>query len=403
MAKPAQKNSDAYLHMYRQMVKIRVFEDSANELYLTAKMPGLTHMYSGQEAVAVGICEALETRDKITSTHRGHGHCVAKGANFKQMFCELLGKDEGYCHGKGGSMHIADQANGNLGANAIVGGSAGIATGAALTAKTLGTGDVAVCFFGDGALGQGLLYECMNMAALWDLPVIYACENNLYGEYTHVSEMAAGALMDRASAFGIEENEDETVETPLWITSSAIAKFEAPGTGEAINTVPGGLTNEELLMDLGKMKHDRANLVSVQVRDDPRMPKPEPKSKLVSNRGKFERVYEPLPPEPNGTSFSITYAPSEDLDVTNVVVGEVISGFDVLAQIGSLPTVPDNSDSPFFQVAKSIGDKRALVSEKSFGKPFAKVTLLNCGEVASTKPGEEVKSEDGAGEEQSSQ
>ena len=207
MAKTAQKNSDAYLQMYLRMVKIRVFEDNANELYLAAKMPGLTHMYSGQEAVAVGICEALETSDKITSTHRGHGHCVAKGANFKQMFCELLGKDEGYCHGKGGSMHIADQANGNLGANAIVGGSAGIATGAALTAKTLGTGDVAVCFFGDGALGQGLLYECMNMAALWDLPVIYACENNLYGEYTHVSEMAAGALMDRASAFGIEGHE----------------------------------------------------------------------------------------------------------------------------------------------------------------------------------------------------
>ena len=207
MSKTAQKNSDAYLQMYLRMVKIRVFEDNANELYLAAKMPGLTHMYSGQEAVAVGICEALETSDKITSTHRGHGHCVAKGANFKQMFCELLGKDEGYCHGKGGSMHIADQANGNLGANAIVGGSAGIATGAALTAKVLGTGDVAVCFFGDGALGQGLLYECMNMAALWDLPVIYACENNLYGEYTHVSEMAAGALMDRASAFGIEGHE----------------------------------------------------------------------------------------------------------------------------------------------------------------------------------------------------
>jgi pyruvate dehydrogenase E1 component alpha subunit len=207
MTKATQKNSAAYLQMYRQMVKIRVFEDNANELYLTAKMPGLTHMYSGQEAIAVGICEALKTRDKITSTHRGHGHCVAKGAHFKQMFCELLGKDEGYCHGKGGSMHIADQANGNLGANAIVGGSAGIATGAALTSKTLGTGDVAVCFFGDGALGQGLLYECMNMAALWNLPVIYACENNLYGEYTHVSEMAAGRLIDRAAAFGIEAHE----------------------------------------------------------------------------------------------------------------------------------------------------------------------------------------------------
>jgi len=232
---------------------------------------------------------------------------------------------------------------------------------------------------------------------------VYGNESITARRFLALSKGIQGLSYRRKPIIGIEENEDETVETPLWITSSAIAKFEAPGTGEAINTVPGGLTNEELLMDLGKMKHDRANLVSVQVRDDPRMPKPEPKSKLVSNRGKFERVYEPLPPEPNGTSFSITYAPSEDLDVTNVVVGEVISGFDVLAQIGSLPTVPDNSDSPFFQVAKSIGDKRALVSEKSFGKPFAKVTLLNCGEVASTEPGEEVKSEDGAGEEQSSQ
>lgn len=204
VAKARKSNRDAYLRMYRQMVKIRVFEDNANQLYLSAKMPGLTHMYSGQEAVAVGICEALETTDKITSTHRGHGHCVAKGAQYRPMFCELLGKAEGYCRGKGGSMHIADQDNGNLGANAIVGGSAGIATGAALTARRLGKKDVAVCFFGDGALGQGLLYECMNMAALWKLPVIYACENNLYGEYTKVEEMAAGAIKARAEAFGIE-------------------------------------------------------------------------------------------------------------------------------------------------------------------------------------------------------
>jgi TPP-dependent pyruvate/acetoin dehydrogenase alpha subunit len=198
------RNTEAYLRMYRQMVRIRTFEDNANQLYLSAKMPGLTHMYSGEEAVAVGICEALQKTDNITSTHRGHGHCIAKGAEFKQMFCELLGREEGYCRGKGGSMHIADQANGNLGANAIVGGSAGIATGAALSAKRLGKKDVAVCFFGDGALGQGLLYEVMNMAALWKLPVIYACENNLYGEYTHVSEMAAGDLKARAKAFGIE-------------------------------------------------------------------------------------------------------------------------------------------------------------------------------------------------------
>src|SRR6056297_1085966 len=203
-AKKSAKNAEAYLRFYKQMVKIRAFEDNANQLYLSGKMPGLTHMYSGQEAVAVGICEALEATDKITSTHRGHGHCVAKGAEFKQMFCELLGKEEGYCRGKGGSMHIADQDNGNLGANAIVGGSMGIATGAALTAKLAKTGDVAVCFFGDGATAQGLWYEVMNMAALWGLPVIYACENNGYSEYTKTSEIAAGSITARAEAFGIE-------------------------------------------------------------------------------------------------------------------------------------------------------------------------------------------------------
>jgi pyruvate dehydrogenase E1 component alpha subunit len=169
-------------------------------------MPGLTHMYSGQEAVAVGICEALTDEDRITSTHRGHGHCVAKGAEFQAMFCELLGKAEGYCRGKGGSMHIADQAHGNLGANAIVGGSTGIATGAALSAKRLGKDFVTVCFFGDGATAQGILYEVMNMAALWKLPVIYACENNGYSEYTKTNEIAAGSLRARAEAFGIESH-----------------------------------------------------------------------------------------------------------------------------------------------------------------------------------------------------
>lgn len=207
MAKKAKANSDSYLRMYSQMAKIRAFEDRANQLYLDAKMPGLTHMYSGQEAVAVGICEALKVTDKITSTHRGHGHCVAKGAELKEMFCELLGKEEGYCRGKGGSMHIADQSNGNLGANAIVGGSMGIATGSALRAKLNGEDDVTVCFFGDGATAQGLMYEVMNMAALWKLPVIYACENNGYSEYTATDEIAAGNILDRARAFGIEAHQ----------------------------------------------------------------------------------------------------------------------------------------------------------------------------------------------------
>jgi TPP-dependent pyruvate/acetoin dehydrogenase alpha subunit len=203
-AAETKSNTDDYLRMYSQMARIRTFEDNANQLYLSAKMPGLTHMYSGEEAVAVGICEALKVTDKITSTHRGHGHCVAKGANFREMFCELLGKEEGYCRGKGGSMHIADQSNGNLGANAIVGGSMGIATGSAFTAKLLGKDDVTVCFFGDGATAQGLLYEVMNMAALWNLPVIYACENNGYSEYTKTEEIAAGSITARAEAFGIE-------------------------------------------------------------------------------------------------------------------------------------------------------------------------------------------------------
>ncbi|HEY6363869.1 MAG TPA: thiamine pyrophosphate-dependent dehydrogenase E1 component subunit alpha [Candidatus Binatia bacterium] len=209
-AKPGSKKPvlalprDQALHFYRQMLKIRLFEEQVNQLYLGAKMPGLAHLYIGQEAVAVGVCEALRRDDYVTSTHRGHGHCLAKGAAVDKMFAELLGKAPGYCRGKGGSMHIADQDTGNLGANAIVGGSAGIATGAAMSAKMRGTDQVAVCFFGEGALGQGLLYEVMNMASLWKLPVIYVCENNQYNEYTSHRETTAGEVAARAQAFGIQ-------------------------------------------------------------------------------------------------------------------------------------------------------------------------------------------------------
>jgi len=197
----------SFARMYEQMWKIRAFEEQANNLYMSAKMPGLTHMYTGQEAVAVGVCEALTDTDYITSTHRGHGHCIAKGADLDRMFAELLGKASGYCRGKGGSMHIADTKRGNLGANAIVGGSMGIATGAAMSCKMQKNGSVAVCFFGDGALGQGLLYEVLNMAQLWNLPVIYVCEQNLYGEYTHYTEMLAGEILARPRAFGVHSVE----------------------------------------------------------------------------------------------------------------------------------------------------------------------------------------------------
>ncbi len=191
------------LRMYRKMVAIRLFEERVNDLYTRALMPGLAHLYIGEEAVAVGVCEALTREDYITSTHRGHGHCLAKGAALDRMFAELLGKEAGYCKGKGGSMHIADPDTGNLGANAIVAGSAGIATGAAFSSKRLGNGRVCVCFFGEGALGQGVVYEVMNMAAIWKLPVIYVCENNLYNEYTHMSETTAGDPMLRAAGFGV--------------------------------------------------------------------------------------------------------------------------------------------------------------------------------------------------------
>jgi acetoin:2,6-dichlorophenolindophenol oxidoreductase subunit alpha len=226
--------TDRLLHMYKQMVTIRLFEEQVNDLYTRALMPGLAHLYIGEEAVAVGICEALNRDDYITSTHRGHGHCLAKGAAPDRMFAELLGKEAGYCRGKGGSMHIADPKSGNLGANAIVGGSVGIAAGAAFSAKHLGTKQVAVCFFGEGALGQGLLYEVMNLARLWDLPVIYVCENNMYNEYTHFSETTAGDILGRPAAFGIPaESVDGQDVRAVYVAASRLVDQARSGKGPA--------------------------------------------------------------------------------------------------------------------------------------------------------------------------
>ena len=223
---------ETQLKMLATMLRIRAFETAANQLYLSAKMPGLTHLYIGEEAVAVGVCSALRVDDVITSTHRGHGHCIAKGADVRRMFCELLGKAEGYCRGKGGSMHIADHANGNLGANAIVGGSAGIATGAAFSAQRLGTDRVVACFFGDGALGQGLLYEVMNMAALWKLPVIYVCENNQYAEsFPAGKAFATDDIASRAIGYGMPGvNVDaRDVRLVYAVAGDAIARARAGG------------------------------------------------------------------------------------------------------------------------------------------------------------------------------
>jgi pyruvate dehydrogenase E1 component alpha subunit len=190
--------------MYTKMVEIRSFEEKVFELYGRNLVPGTIHLYAGEEAVAVGVCSNLRKDDYITSTHRGHGHCIAKGAQLKRIMAEILGKKTGYCKGKGGSMHIADFSVGMLGATAVVGAGIPIAVGAGLSAKLRGTDQVVVCFFGDGASNQGTFHEGMNMASIWKLPVIFVCENNLYAMGTRQSKvMAVENIADRAVAYGV--------------------------------------------------------------------------------------------------------------------------------------------------------------------------------------------------------
>ncbi|ABY93305.1 MAG: Pyruvate dehydrogenase (Acetyl-transferring) [Caldanaerobacter subterraneus] len=195
---------DILLDMYTRMVKIRKFEEKVAELFAQGKVLGFVHLYIGEEATAVGVCENLEDKDYITSTHRGHGHLIAKGGDLKYMMAELYGKETGYCKGKGGSMHIADATKGILGANGIVGGGFPIAAGAALSAKMRGTDQVAVCFFGDGASNQSTFHEALNIASIWKLPVVFVCENNLYGiSMRQDKHQAIKDVADRAIGYGI--------------------------------------------------------------------------------------------------------------------------------------------------------------------------------------------------------
>ena len=190
--------------MYRTMVRIRLFEEAADRAFQAARMRGALHFYIGEEASGTGVCAALNDTDYITSTHRGHGHCIAKGARLDWMMAELYGKATGYCGGKGGSMHIADLDLGNLGANGIVGGGLSIATGAALGSKIRGEDKVTVCFFGDGAAPNGTFHESINFGALHDLPIVYVCENNQWGMGSHVSNTNAGpGIASRAASYGI--------------------------------------------------------------------------------------------------------------------------------------------------------------------------------------------------------
>jgi len=190
--------------MYTTMVKIRLFESKVSELFAANKIPGVVHLYIGEEAVASGVTATLQKTDYITSTHRGHGHLLAKGGVIKYMLAELFGKKTGYCKGKGGSMHIADIDLGILGANGIVGGGPPLAAGAALSTKYRGTDAVAVSFFGDGASNQGTTHEAMNLSACWKLPVIFVNENNMYGlSSCTANTMCIADVAERASAYGI--------------------------------------------------------------------------------------------------------------------------------------------------------------------------------------------------------
>jgi acetoin:2,6-dichlorophenolindophenol oxidoreductase subunit alpha len=196
--------TDLHTDLHYRMVRIRLFEEAAGKLAEAARLPGFLHLYVGQEAVASGICANLNDDDAITSTHRGHGHLVAKGGDFKRMMAELMAKSTGYCKGKGGSMHINDLDLGMLGANGIVGAGAPIAVGAGFAAKYRKRGQVAVAFFGDGATNIGAFHEAANMACALKLPVIFACENNEYGEFTPRSKtMAITDVVERAAGYGM--------------------------------------------------------------------------------------------------------------------------------------------------------------------------------------------------------
>jgi TPP-dependent pyruvate/acetoin dehydrogenase alpha subunit len=197
-------DKELLLDLYHTMVRIRLFEEQVRDLALKSEIPGFVHVSIGEEASATGVCAALRHSDRITSTHRGHGHLIAKGGRLDRMMAELFGKRTGYCKGKGGSMHIVDFSLGILGANGIVGAGLPIATGSALASVVAGRDDVSVCFFGDGASNEGTFHESLNLAAVWKLPVVFVCENNGFGEFTPAQTVTSVRdIAQRAQAYGI--------------------------------------------------------------------------------------------------------------------------------------------------------------------------------------------------------
>ena len=226
-------SKDELLKAYRMMKTIREFEERLHVEFATGEIPGFVHLYAGEEASATGFCMHLDDRDKIASNPRGHGHSIGKGCDVDAMMAEIYGRGNGLCGGKGGSMHIADLSKGMMGANGIVGGGVPLATGAALSAKLKGESSIALCFFGDGVLNQGILFEAMNMAAVWALPVVYICENNGYGEFTEIDDVTAGRpYTRRGEAFGIPSEKVDGMDVlEVHAAVSAAAEMARSGGG----------------------------------------------------------------------------------------------------------------------------------------------------------------------------
>jgi acetoin:2,6-dichlorophenolindophenol oxidoreductase subunit alpha len=224
------------LRQLELMLQVRRFEEAVWDVYRRGLMPGLAHLGIGQEAVAIGVTSLLGDRDYIVSTHRGHGHCIGKGARLDRMMAELLGKVDGYCRGRGGTMHVADIEHRNLGAVAIVGAGFGMGVGVALACKRLEPGQVAVAFIGEGAMNEGITAEAMNLAALWEVPVVFVCENNQYGEYTPAARVTAGSLSARAAPYGIAafEGDGMDIRAVRRVAASALEHTRSTSTASFV-------------------------------------------------------------------------------------------------------------------------------------------------------------------------
>jgi TPP-dependent pyruvate/acetoin dehydrogenase alpha subunit len=248
--------------LYETMVLIRRTEERLRDDSAAGKLPGAVHLYIGEEAIAAGVCAHLQATDYATSTHRGHGHFLAKGGDVRTMMAEIWAKREGICQGMGGSMHVADLSKGILGANGIVGAGLSIATGAAFGAKLEGEGRVSVCFFGDGASNQGALMETLNLAALWQLPLVFVCENNGFSEFTPAAQVTAGRISDRARAFAVPVAEvDGNDVTEVWRAAGEAVKRAREGGGPSFieartYRIQGHFEAESFVLSGGRYRED---------------------------------------------------------------------------------------------------------------------------------------------------